>query len=75
MTLLGSDTAGTDPIPTVDLSKTVHAALLVERGIHLVENLVLDELAASGRRRGVFVCLPLRLVGATGSWVRPVAIA
>ena len=49
--------------------------MLFERGIPLIENLVLDQLAAKERWRGVFICLPLKLVGATASWVRPVAIA
>ena len=72
---IGSDTAGTEPMPARDSVGPVHKLVLFERGIPLVENLVLDELAAHGHTRGVFVCLPLKLVGATGSWVRPIAIA
>jgi kynurenine formamidase len=48
--------------------------MLVERGVHLVENLNLDELAADNVPEGMFVCLPLRITGGTGSWVRPVVI-
>lgn len=73
--VLGSDTAGTEPIPSRGPVGPVHRLMLFERGIPLVENLVLDQLAELGRRRGIFVCLPLKLVGATASWVRPVAIA
>jgi kynurenine formamidase len=72
--LVGSDTAGTEPLPMSEPGP-VHRLLLFEHGLPLVENLVLDQLAAAGRRRGVLVCLPLKLVGATASWVRPVAIA
>jgi kynurenine formamidase len=73
--VLGSDTAGTERIPMDEAYGVVHKLLLYEHGVHLVENLVLDRLAACDCRRGVFICLPLKLVGATASWVRPVAIA
>lgn len=75
MTLLGTDTAGTEPLPLRDTKRTVHEAMLVERGVYLVENLYLEPLSAAGRTRGVFICLPLKMTGATGSWVRPIAIA
>ena len=51
-----------------------HLILLARRGIYIIENLVLDELAASGRYTFEFVCTPLKLVGATGSPVRPLAV-
>jgi kynurenine formamidase len=35
---------------------------------------MLDELAAAGHHRFQFVCIPLKLVGATGSPVRPIAV-
>ena len=51
-----------------------HLILLARYGIYIVENLALDGLAASGHHRFQFVCTPLKLVGATGSPVRPLAI-
>ncbi|HET7480275.1 MAG TPA: cyclase family protein [Rubrobacteraceae bacterium] len=51
-----------------------HLILLVRHGIYIVENLVLEELAAAGHHRFEFVCAPLKLVGATGSPVRPLAV-
>ena len=51
-----------------------HLILLVRRGVHIVENLKTDELAAAGAHRFAFVCAPLKLVGATGSPVRPLAV-
>jgi kynurenine formamidase len=75
VTLIGSDTAGTERLPMPEVTGPVHKLLLFERGIHLVENLDLEQLAALERRCGVFVCLPLKLEGATASWVRPIAIA
>jgi kynurenine formamidase len=52
-----------------------HRVLLVEHGIHILENVNLEELAAAGVHEFLFVCLPLKLVGATGSPVRPIAVA
>lgn len=51
-----------------------HLILLVRYGIYIIENLKLDELAAAGHHRFRFVCAPLKLVGATGSPVCPLAI-
>ncbi len=51
-----------------------HLILLARQGIYIIENLALDELAASGHHDFEFVCTPLKLVGATGSPVRPVAV-
>lgn len=52
-----------------------HLILLARSGIYIIENLNLEQLAASGVYRFRFVCLPLKFVGATGSPVRPIAIA
>ncbi len=51
-----------------------HLVLLARHGIYIIENLMLDELAAAGHHRFEFVCIPLKLVGATGSPVRPIAV-
>jgi kynurenine formamidase len=53
----------------------VHRILLVEHGVHIVENLDLEGLAAERIYEFLFVCLPLKFVGATGSPVRPIAVA
>jgi kynurenine formamidase len=50
-----------------------HLILLARQGIYIIENLALDELSTSGYYRFEFVCAPLKLVGATGSPVRPLA--
>jgi kynurenine formamidase len=75
MALLGSDTTGTEPQPVTDWERTVHVAMLMERGVHLVEWMELEALAAARAYEFMFVCSPLKLRGASGSWVRPVAIA
>jgi len=51
-----------------------HLLLLAQRGIYIIENMRLGELAAAQVDRFVFVCTPLKLVGATGSPVRPLAL-
>ena len=51
-----------------------HLILLARRGIHIVENLKTDDLARAGAHRFTFVCTPLKLVGATGAPVRPLAV-
>jgi len=52
-----------------------HVILLMQAGIYILENLYLEELAEDGVHEFAFVCLPLKLVGATGSPVRPLALA
>jgi kynurenine formamidase len=74
MAALGTDTTGTEPVPLKDPANTTHRAMLVDRGVHLIENLYLEELAANSVKTGFFVGLPLKITGATGSWMRPVLI-
>jgi kynurenine formamidase len=51
-----------------------HTILIVQAGIHIIESLYLEELAADGVREFGFVCLPLKVRGGTGSPVRPIAL-
>ena len=74
MAVLGTDTTGTEPLPFADANRTTHRAMLVERGVHLIENLFLEDVCAADVREGLFVGLPLRITGATGSWLRPVLV-
>ncbi len=74
MAVLGSDTPCIDPLPYSDPASTTHVAMLVERGVHIIESVYLEDLAADGVHEALFVCLPLKFTGGTGSWVRPVAI-
>ena len=52
----------------------VHVHLLVESGIHIIECLNLEELAASGVREFLFVATPLKIRGGTASPIRPYAL-
>ena len=74
--LVGADTApiNVTPSPDPQLSNPVHQIMLVVYGIHLLENLRLDEVAAQGAQEFALMVQPLKLVGATGSTVAPVAI-
>jgi hypothetical protein len=74
MVVLGTDTPSTEPSPFADPADTLHKAMPVEAGVHLIENLWLEELSADGVTEALFVALPVKLTGATGSWLRPVAI-
>ena len=75
---VGADNIAWDVIgPTdPDLGVTLpgHLLLLVRAGIPIIENLNLEELAAARAHEFAFVCLPLKMRGATGSPVRPIAI-
>ena len=52
----------------------VHRLLLVEHGIHIIEVMNLSGLAAAGVHEFMFVLAPLKIVGGTGSPVRPLAV-
>jgi len=75
--LVGADTEALEVQPSVDPSNPlpVHAQLLTKAGIYILELANLEQLSADGVGEFCFVCLPLRIKGATGSMVRPVAIA
>lgn len=74
--LIGSDNWPVEVMPTPDpeLSLPVHQIALVVNGIHLLENLKLDQLAAAEAWEFAFVMQPLKVAGGTGSTVAPVAI-
>jgi len=68
----GSETAPFEFVPSPRMA--VHVHLLVEKGIHIMECLNLEELAASGAREFLFVANPLKIRGGTASPIRPVAL-
>jgi kynurenine formamidase len=74
--LLGSDDWGIEVVPNPDpgLAFPVHQLALTTNGIHLVENMKLDELAAKRVYEFAFIVQPMKLEGATGSTVAPVAV-
>jgi kynurenine formamidase len=74
--LLGSDNWPVEVAPNLDkqVSLPVHQLALVVNGIHLLENLKLDELAAKGVSEFAFIMQPLKIQGGSGSTVAPVAV-
>jgi kynurenine formamidase len=72
----GTDTTAYERIAPGEGHRTlpVHRLLLVEYGCHIIEHLNLESAAAAGLADFLFVLSPLRIVGATGSPVRPLAI-
>ena len=74
---VGADNMSWEPNGAIDPelgSLPCHLELLARRGIYIIENLKLDELAKDKVRQFLFICLPLKLIGATGSPVRPIAL-
>jgi kynurenine formamidase len=74
--VVGADNWSVEVVPNPDLtiSQPVHQIFIVINGVHLVENMKLDELAAKRVHEFAFVVQPLKIQGGTGSTVAPVAI-
>jgi kynurenine formamidase len=74
--LIGTDNGpvGVTPDPDPNLSNPVHQIALVVNGIHLLENLKLDELAGKQVHEFALIVQPLKIQGATGSTVAPTAV-
>jgi kynurenine formamidase len=68
----GADTINFEQAPSRTMPAHVH--LLVESGIHIIECLNLEQLAAEHVYEFVFVASPLKIRGATGSPIRPFAL-
>ena len=75
---VGADNIAWDVVGEVDPELKVtlpgHVILLVRHGIHILENLLLEVLAQDRRYEFLFVGLPLKIQGGTGSPIRPIAI-
>jgi kynurenine formamidase len=74
--IVGSDSCCVEvnPNPEPRLSSPVHQILLVTHGIYLIESMKLDELVEREIYEFAFVVQPLKLRGATGSAIAPIAI-
>jgi len=68
----GSDTVAFEKVP--DPNMPVHVHLLVESGIHIIECLNLEQLAADRQSSFLLVAAPLKIRGGTGSPIRPLAL-
>jgi kynurenine formamidase len=74
--LVGADNwpVEVSPNPDPQLSLPGHQIFLVVNGVHILENLKLDELVAKKVYEFAFAMQPLKIQGASGSTVSPVAI-
>ena len=74
--LVGADNGAVEitPNPDTRLAGPVHQIMLVVNGIHLLENVRLDELAAKRAYEFALIIEPLKIQGGTGSTVAPIAI-
>jgi len=72
----GADTTAFEQIPAGAGHRLlpVHRLLLVEHGIYIMEHMNLEDAASRGLTEFVFVTAPLRIVGGTGSPIRPFAV-
>jgi kynurenine formamidase len=75
----GTDTETYEVQPAPDRGhpanpQPVHTLLLIENGVYLFESLYLEDLARDEVYEFLFVALPLKIRGATGSMVDPLAV-
>ena len=69
--------AGGEALPPEDPGAflPVHSYLLSDEGMPVIENLWLEDLARSGLSEVVFLGFPLKLLGSTGTPIRPIALS
>jgi kynurenine formamidase len=75
----GTDTETYEVQPAPDRGvpanpQPVHTKLLIENGIYLLESVYLEEIARDRVYEFLFVMLPVKIRGATGSMVDPLAV-
>jgi kynurenine formamidase len=73
---IGADTPSLEQEPSAVPGNPApaHHFLIRDSGIHIIENLALEQLAEARANPFLFVCLPLAIHGATASIVRPIAV-
>jgi kynurenine formamidase len=74
--LVGADNTSVEvnPNPDPKVSQPIHQIMLAVYGIHLLENLDLTQLADKRIYEFALIVEPLKIKGATGSTVAPVAV-
>jgi kynurenine formamidase len=73
---VAGDTEALEQGPCADPNNphAVHTVLLVENGVYIMEMVNMEQLAADRVYEFLFVALPCKIRGATGSMIRPVAL-
>lgn len=75
VSLVGADNSGVEVLPwATGTVCPVHQFLIRDCAIYLLEFLDLEALSATGRAEFLFIASPLRIRGATGSPIAPVAV-
>lgn len=74
--IVGTDTCCVEvrPYPEQKINLPIHAMFLIVYGIHLLENLRLERLAAEHAYETAFIMEVLKIKGGTGSTVAPIAV-
>jgi len=74
--LVGADNFSVEisPNPDPKVSLPIHQIMLVVNGIHLLENLKLDELVSKRVQEFALIVQPLKIEGGSGSTVAPIAV-
>jgi kynurenine formamidase len=73
--MIASDTCCVEVRPSEPgHSLPIHAMMIIQHGVYLLENLELEKLAAAGATEFAFIVQPLKIKGGTGSAVAPIAI-
>ena len=70
--IIGADNMGVEKFPMA--KDSVHVYLFAERGVCLLELLWLEDLARDRVYEFAFIAAPIRMRGATGSPIRPLAL-
>ena len=74
---IGADNMAVEVLPGTnhpDIMMPVHQHCLAEAGVHLIENLALSEISVRAISEFCLIMLPVKLKGATGCPIRPVAV-
>ncbi|MCS6768974.1 MAG: cyclase family protein [Candidatus Caldarchaeum sp.] len=56
-------------------SLKIHLKFMVDAGIYVIKNMNLETMAQDKVFESLFIAIPLKVIGATGSLVRPIALA
>lgn len=75
--ILGADNWPVEVAPSKTMphaSLPVHQIALVVNGVHLLENLKLNDLAGAGQSEFAFIMQPLKVKGGSGATVAPTAV-
>ena len=74
--VVGADTESLEVVPSIVEGNPhpVHIELLNKRGVHIMEMTYLEELARDNVYEFLFIATPLKIRGASGSMIRPLAV-